>query len=401
MMRHAVAALCLACLPTAAATSDVAPIKVGLMLDMEGPYALIAGEGSLHAADMAIEDVGGSVDGRPVEVVYADHDNSVERARDIARDWLENDRVDMIAEVVGSSTALAVQEINQQHEAVLVLNAVVSNEVTNEACTPTSFHWMYDSYMFSRAVARLAADRDRRDWYVLHMDNAYGEDLLAQIRSSVEAYGGSIIGTSAHALGDGRMLRQMLEAEQAEADVLAIASAGDDLQSAIKQAYDLHSVSRGDMLVTPVAATIPNIREAGLGVTQGMILTTPFYWDQDAASREFSMRFYERHGRKPSEPQAGVYSGLIHYFEAVEATGNVDGPTVADVMRARPVNDPVVSGGELRADGRLVQDIQLVQMKAPTDSEHEWDVAEIIDTVAGDEAFKPLSQSKCDLVETE
>ena len=398
MLRHCLAGLCLALLPLTVMPEERDPITVGLLLDLDGPYSLIAGRGSLHAARMAIEDVDGEVLGRPVEIIHADHGNSVERAERIARDWLENQQVDIIADTVGSPVALAVQEINRDHKAVLIFNAVVSKALTNEACATTSFHWMYDSYMFSRSIARLALEEAHRDWFVLYVDNAYGQDSLREISTAVEANGGNIIGTAGHSLGDRRMLRHMIEAEEAGADVLAIASAGDDLQSAVKQAFDLHSVSRGDMLVTPVGATVPNIREAGLGVTQGMVLATPFYWDQDDTAREWSGRFQEYHGRKPSEPQAGVYSALTHYFRAVDELGTAEGELVARAMRDMPVSDPVVRDGFIRADGRLVQDIRLVEMKSPTDSAHEWDVARVVGTVPGKEAFKPLSLSDCPLV---
>jgi branched-chain amino acid transport system substrate-binding protein len=379
------------------ATQESAPVRVGLLLDMEGPYAVISGEGSVVAAELAIRDYGGRVLGRPIELVHADHGNKVETAREIAARWLDEQGVNVIAEFVGSPIALAIQALNRDR-AVLLFNAVVTTALTNQHCALTGIHWMYDSYVYTQVPGSLLTRQGYKRWYVIHLDNAYGQNGLANLRKAVEANGGTIIGTSAHSVNTPLMMRHLLKAEQAGAEVIVLLNAGQDMINGVKQAYDLRSVSRGKAAVAPIGAGSILAHDVGLGTTQGMFLTSTFYWNRDAETRAFSQRFYARTQRMPTESQAGVYTSLLHYFAAVDKAGTTDAPTVAAAMRSMPVRVPMIRNGRIRADGRMVHDVDLMQVKRPAESTGPWDNLKPVSQLAGDEAFAPLAQSTCRLV---
>lgn len=387
----------LALLSLGAMANERAPVRVGLLLDMKGPYAVISGEGSIVAAELAIRDYGGRVLGRPIELVHADHGNKVEAAREIATRWLDEQGVSVIAEFVGSPIALAIQELNRD-KAVLLFNAVVTTALTNQHCAPTGIHWMYDSYVYTQVPGSLLTRQGYKRWYVIHLDNAYGQNGLANLRKAVEANGGTIIGTTAHSVNTPQMMRHLLAAEQAGAEVIVLLNAGQDMINGVKQAYDLRSVSRGKAAVAPIGAGSILVHDVGLGTTQGMFLTSTFYWDRDEETRAFSQRFYERVQRMPTESQAGVYTSLLHYFAAVDKAGTTDAPTVAAVMRAMPVQVPMIRNGRIRADGRMVHDVDLMQVKRPAESSSRWDNLKLVDQLPGSEAFAPLAESTCRLV---
>lgn len=384
--------------PAAAAEISGGVIKVGLLLDMDSIYADLAGRGSVVAARLAAEAVGGAINGHPIELLVEDHDNDPAQAAAIARRWLAAEGVDVIADVVGTPPALAVQEVNRDHQAVIIYNAVVSTAVTNEACAPTSFHWMFDAYAYTRVSGEVITALGKKTWYTLTVDNAYGNNFLANLKPAVEANGGRIIGGAKHPLGTRRFIRYLLDAEASGAEVIALGSAGDDLANAVKQAFDLRKVSRGDVVLTAPGMALASTHNVGLALSQGMLLPESFYWDLDERSRAWSKLFHGQAGRMPTEPQAGVYSGLSHYFKAVAAAGSDHGPTVAAKMRELPVDDPIVRNAYLREDGRLVHDMYLVRVKSPTDSRGPWDYFEILKVIPGEQAFQPLSQSRCPAV---
>lgn len=373
-------------------------VKVGLLLDMDSIYAMISGQGSVEAARLAIEDVGGEINGKPIELVFADHDNDVDKATGIARQWLYEDGVDVIAEFVGSPIALAVQELNKESQAVLIFNAVVTTAVTNEACAATGFHWMYDAYVYTRATGKLITSNGYKRWYTIAVDNGYGRNALKNLTVAVEENGGEMLGHEFHPLNTPRLISYLLDADKSGANVIALGNAGADMVNGIKQAFDLRSVSGGETKLTAIGMAITAVHKVGLGITQGMLLPSAYYWDYDERSRAWAERFYARAGRMPSESQAGIYSSLMHYFAAVAATDSDHGPTVAERMRATPVDDPVVRNGVIRADGRLVHDMYLVQVKRPHESEREWDYFKVLDTIPGEEVFQPLTESRCPLV---
>jgi branched-chain amino acid transport system substrate-binding protein len=394
-----VSGLLLVLLSLGAMAQNDTPVRVGLLLDMKGPYAVISGEGSIVAAELAIRDYGGRVLGRPIELMHADHGNKVETAREIATGWLDEQGVDVIAEFVGSPIALAVQELNRDR-AVLLFNAVVTTALTDQHCALTGIHWMYDSYVYTQVPGSLLTRQGYKRWYVIHLDNAYGQNGLANLRKAVESNGGTIIGTTAHSVHTPQMMRHLLAAEQAGAEVIVLLNAGQDMINGVKQAYDLRSVSRGKAAVAPIGAGSILVHDVGLGTTQGMFLTSTFYWDRDEETRAFSERFYERVQRMPTESQAGVYTSLLHYFAAVDKAGTTDALTVAAAMRAMPVQVPMIRNGRIRPDGRMVHDVDLMQVKRPAESSSRWDNLKLVDQLSANEAFAPLAESKCRLVDS-
>lgn len=383
---------------TASAGYSGEQIRIGLLVDLESIYADLTGKGSVLAARMAIEDFAGRSELPPVELVVKHHKNDPALAAEIARRWLDEDGVDFIAEVVGSPPALAVQEVARPRRALVALQAVVTTAVTNEACAPNSFHWMYDAYGSARLIGGIIARRGAKRWYTLTVDNAYGDNFIANLASALAANGGEIIGGAKHPLNTPRFIRYLLDAEASGADVLALGNAGADVINSIKQSYDLLRVSKGEMVVTAPSVTISTIHGAGLALTQGMLLPSAFYWDYDNRSRTWARRFYARHGAMPNEPQAGVYSAVTHYLKAVSQVGGDAPDRVAARMRELPVDDPVVRNGRLRADGRLVHDLYLVRVKKPTESQQPWDYFEVLETVPGEQAFQPLADSRCPLL---
>jgi branched-chain amino acid transport system substrate-binding protein len=389
----------LAAAPAGAALSDAA-VKVGILTDLNSVYAHFSGPGMRVAAEMAIEDFRArNPQAPPIDLVTADHGNDAGKAAGIARRWLYEEGIDVIAEVTGSPPALAVQRENRDKQAVLLFNAVVSTALTNEACSTTGFHWMFDAYVYTRALGELISRRGGNlKWYAITVDNAYGDNLFDNLKQTVEANGGRIIGRHKYALGQQRFLRALLEAQAAKPDVVALGSAGEDLVNLVKQAFDLRSISQGDITLTAPGMAITSVHEVGLPLAQGILLPSAYYWDLDARSRAWALRFLERTGRMPSEPQAGVYSSLSHYLKAVTASGSDHGPTVAKAMRALPIDDPVLHNASIRADGRVVHDMYLVRVKRPNASRGTWDYFEVLDTLAGEQAFQPLSQSRCPLV---
>lgn len=374
-------------------------IRIGLLTDMSGPYAALGGDNAVTAARMAIEDAGGKIAGRPIELLIGDHRNSPEQAAQIASDWLDKLGIDVFADVLGSPPALAVQRLTRDRRVIVFYNTVVSNELTNQLCAGNSLHWMYDAYSQVNVAGSAIARRQSADWYMISVDNAFGLQLEKLLADAVHSNGGRVLGASRHALGSEEFFSLLSRADASGARVIAINSAGEDLAAAIRQAFNLHSVSRGEKIVAPIAtATITTTHKLGLPLGQGMQFTSSYYWDLDDESRAFARRFFLRTGQMPNEPQAGIYSALTHYLKAVKATGSDDPERVMQRMRQIPIRDPIVRNASIRADGRMVHDMYLVRVKRPAESKGAWDYYEILETIPGEKAFQPLEKSECPLL---
>lgn len=383
--------------PVRAEVSDD-EIRVGILVDMKSTYAHIAGAGSVVAAQMAIEDVGGRVAGRPIRLVHADHANSVERVSAIARRWLYEEGIDVIADVVGSPLALAVQEINRRRGAVIFYNGVMSTELTGRRCAPTGVHWMYDGHAFNTVLGRELTLAGDRKWYFLTVDNAFGDNVEASLAGIVRASGGTVVGSARHPLGEAHLFGRLRQAAESGAQVIALVNAGQDMINAVRESYDLLRVSKGETVLAAVATALNDVHLIKPQLAQGLRLAHAFYWNRDAEARAWSERFHARTGAMPSDLQAGVYSSLIHYFKAVAASGSDHGQTVVRKMRELPIRDPIVRNARLREDGRMVHDVYLLRVKRPAEIREPWDYLEILRTIPGDQAFLAMADGACPLV---
>jgi branched-chain amino acid transport system substrate-binding protein len=372
-------------------------VKLGLILDMSGPYSQTTGRGSATAAQMAVEDLGSTVLGVPVQVVAADHKNSPDRAADIARDWFGNQHVDAIMDVSGSPEALIVQAIAGTRDKIVMLNGPGANRLTDEGCTATSVHYTNDTYAIAHTLGRAIVAGGGDTWFFVTVDSSYGYDLEDETGAVVKANGGRVVGHARHPLGAADLSSYLLQAQQSKAKVIGLANAGGDTARAIQRAAALHMVP-GPQTFAALSLRINGVHELGLQTAQGLRLTESFYWDTDDATRAWSRRFFARIGKMPNSLQAGVYSSTMHYLQAVAKTGTDSTEPVMQAMRAAPINDFYARNGHIRADGLMVHDMPLFRVKTPQESHYPWDYFRRLTTVPGSDAFQPLSQSKCPLV---
>jgi branched-chain amino acid transport system substrate-binding protein len=373
-------------------------VRIGVLTDLSGAYSDLAGQGSVEAARMAVEDFGGKVDGVPVDVVSADHQNKADIASAIARQWYDTQGVDAIVGLVNSAAGLAVREVAREKGKIDINSGAGSTALTNDKCSPTGFHWTYDVYALAVGTGNAVVKQGGTSWYFLTADYAFGHDLEAQTARVVEANGGKVLGQSLHPFPNSDFSSFLLQAQSSGAKIIGLANAGTDTINAIKQAHEF-GITQGGQQLAGLLVFISDVHALGLETAQGMLLTTGYYWDYDDATRAFAKRFAARmHGRMPTMVQAGVYSSVTHYLKAVAAAKTDKGIAVADEMRALPVDDFFARHATLRADGRLVHDMYLAQVKSPAESKGPWDYYKILRVIPGNEAYKPLADSTCPLV---
>jgi branched-chain amino acid transport system substrate-binding protein len=372
-------------------------VKIGLILDMSGPYSVLTGKGSAAAAEMAVEDFGGKVLGAPIEVVTADHHSSADQAAAIARDWYGDQHVDAIVDVSGSSEALIVQAIAGTRDKIVILNAPGANRLTEEGCTATSVHYTNDTYAIAHSLGRALIAGGNDSWFFVTVDYSYGYDLENETTAVVKANGGTVLGRARHPLDAPDFSAYLLQARQSRAKVIGLANGGADTSNAIKRAAALGMIP-GPQLFAGLSLRINQINDLGLNTAQGMMLAETFYWDTDDATRAWSKRFFDRVGQMPNSLQAGVYSSTIHYLQAVAKAGTDASDPVMQAMRAAPIDDFFVHDGHIRADGLMVHAMQLFRVKTPAESKYAWDYYQPVTTIPGDQAFEPLNRSKCPLV---
>jgi branched-chain amino acid transport system substrate-binding protein len=379
------------------AQASVSPVKIGLLLDMTGPYADIGGPGSIVAARMAVEDFGGKVLGRPIEMVSGDHNNKADIASAIAREWFDVRGVDAIMEVVGSATGLAVNEIAKARGKIVFFNASATTQLTNEACGPYSVHYAFDTYALARGTGSAMMSRGFDSWFFVTVDYAFGRDLEKDATSVVVANGGKILGSAKHPLNSPDFASYLLTAQASKAKVIGLANAGGDTINAIKQASEF-GMDRSGQKLAGLLIFLTEIESIGAQIAQNMVLTEAFYWNMDDDTRAWSRRFFERHRKMPSGPQAGVYSATMNYLKAVATAASTDSASVMKVLKSGPINDFFAKGGRIREDNRMVHDMYLFEVKKPADIKEKWDLYNLVATIPGDQAFQSLSQSRCPLV---
>jgi branched-chain amino acid transport system substrate-binding protein len=372
-------------------------VKIGLILDMSSLYADITGIGSETAAKMAVEDFGGKVLGKPLEVVTADHQNKADIAGAKAREWFESQQVDALLDVAASATALAAQQVAKERNKIAIFNGPGSTRLTNEACGPQSIHYTYDTYALAHTVGQAIVKEGGDSWFFLTADYSFGHDLQKDTSEVVTASGGKVIGSVRHPINAADFSSFLLQAQSSKAKIIGLANAGGDTTNAIKQAVEF-GIVRGGQKLAGLLVYINDVNGLGLNTAQGMLLSEAFYWDLNDDTRAWSRRFFERVKRMPNMSQAGVYSATIHYLKAVEAAGTDETGPVMAAMRRTPVNDFFAKNGKIREDGRMVHDMYLFQVKTPSESQGPWDFYKLVATVPGDAAFQPLAQSRCSLV---
>lgn len=377
------------------------PVKVGVLTDMSGPYSAMGGAGSVAAAQMAIDDcLAAECKGMKIALVSADNQNKADVAANKAREWFDRDNVDAIADLTNSAAALAVQKIAMDKQRVTLFSGPATTRLTNEDCSPTGFHWMFDTYSQSAATARAVVGDGGKSWYFITVDYAFGHSLEKDAADIVKTLGGTVLGRSRHPLNASDYASFLLQAQSSKAQVVALANGGQDTVNALKQAREFGIVQRGQKLAA-LLVFLSDVHALGLNTAQGLMFTDGFYWDQDDASRIWSARFQKKYkDLKPTMVQAGVYSSVLHYLRAVAASQSVDAKVVAQKMREMPIRDPIMHNASIRPDGRVIHDMYLFRVKSPAESKGPWDYYTKVATVPATEAFQPLSKSTCSLVKT-
>ncbi|WP_279356121.1 ABC transporter substrate-binding protein [Methylobacterium indicum] len=371
-------------------------VKFGVLTDMSSLYADATGRGSVVAAQMAARDFGGTVLGRPIEVVFADNQNKADVGSAIARRWFDVEKVDVILDAPPSSVALAVQQIAKEKNRMLIVSGGGTSDLTGKACTETTAHWNYDTYALAHVSTAAAVKRGLDTWSIVTADYAFGQALERDAAAELDRSGGKLIRAIRAPFGTSDFSSFLLQAQATGSKVVAFANAGGDMMNAVKQAHEFGLTEGGQSLVT-LLMNMADVHALGLKTAQGLITTEGFYWDRDEETRAFSKRFHAEMKMMPTMHHAGIYSAVLHHLKAVAATGTDEARAVMAKMREMPVNDMYARNGKLRVDGRMVHDMYLMQVKKPEESTGEWDVYHQLATVPGDEAFRPLDQGGCPL----
>ena len=380
--------------PVAAQISD-GVVKVGVLTDMTGAYSDLAGPGSVIAAQMAAEDFGGKVLGKPIVVISSDHQNKPDIASTTARRWFDEQQVDVIADLVTSSTALAVMPVAAEKKRITLLSGPGSTPIVGEKCTAYNVHYTYNTYAMAAGTGRAVVQQGGKTWFFITADYVFGKSLEGDTSRVVEAAGGKVLGDVKAPFPTTDFSSYLLQAQGSGAQIIGLANAGADTINAIKQANEFGLTKKQSL--AGLLVFLSDIHSLGLATAKGMYLTTAFYWDRDDASRAWSKRFFERHKKMPTMVQAGVYSELMHYFQAVKAAGTDNADKVMAKMREMPVNDFFAKNGRIGADGLNRHDMFLVQVKSPEESKYPWDYYRIVKTIPAAEAFQPPDTS-CPLV---
>lgn len=374
-------------------------IKIGMILDMSGPYSALDGQGSVAAVRMAIEEMGGEVNGAPVELLTADHQNKADIGSNIAREWADQQNVDMILGGANSGVGVALQEVTSQMEVAYINNGAATSALTNENCAPeTGIHWTYDTDALANGTAVAMVEEGNESWFFITADYTFGHNLQQTAASAVEENGGSVVGSVAAPFPTQDFSSFLLQAQGSGASVIGLANAGTDTQNSVKQAQEFGIIQGGQALAS-LLLFITDVDALGLDAAQGLTLTTSFYWDQDEQAREWSAKYEERTGSKPSMVQAGMYSSALQYLKAVQEAGTDDAKQVVAQLKEMPIEDAFARNGSVREDGLMVHDMFLAEVKSPEESEERWDYYNIVRTIPGDEAFRSLEDGTCEALE--
>src|SRR5919109_1777221 len=374
-------------------------IKIGVLNDRSGLYADIGGEGSAVAARMAAAEFGNQVDGAPIEIIVADHQNKADLGSTIARQWIDTEAVDVIADVPNSAVALAVQEVTSEKNRIFLMSGPATTRLTGDACAPTGFHWMYDTYALAVGTGRAMVEEGGDSWFFITADYAFGHSLEADTGNIVKEAGGQVLGAVRHPLSTADFSSYLLQAQASGAKVIGLANAGGDTINSIKQAAQFGIVQAGQKLAA-LLMFLTDVHAIGLKTAQGLIFTEAWYWDLNDNNRAFAKEFAAANrGNHPSMVQAGVYSAVLHYLKAVhELKSDADGAKVVEKMKVMPTDDKLFGKGTILADGRKLHDMYLFEVKKPEESRGPWDYYKLRAKIPAAEAFRPIDQSDCPLV---
>lgn len=388
----------LAAAPLAQAQSAAKdPIKIGVLTDMSGVVADATGAGSVEAARIAVEEAGGELLGHPIEVVFGDHQHKPDVGSAIARKWFDVDGVDVIVDLPNSSVALAVQNIAREKKKIVLVSSAGTTALSQAQCSPYTVQWTYTTYALARGTASAVVKTGKKKWFILASDYAFGKQLAHDTEEVVRANGGTVVNTIYHPLNTADFSSFLLQAQASGADVIALANAGGDTINAIKQAGEF-AIGQGDQKLAAMLLMITDVNSLGLQSAQGTYLTVPSYWDTSDATRAFTKKFQSRLGKAPTFLQEGVYGSVRHYLQAVKAAGSDDADAVMAKFRELPIDDAFSRNAHIRADGLVVRDMLLAQIKTPAESKAPWDYYHIVSTIPGDELVWPLKDSQCPLV---
>jgi len=371
-------------------------VKIGVLTDMSGLYSDLGGRGSAIAAQMAVDDFGGKVLGAPIQVISADHQNKADIGAGKAREWYEAEKVDMITDLLNSGVGIATAKVAEQKKKVAINVGAASTRLTNEDCNPYSVHYAYDTYALANGTGKAIVKQGGDSWFFLTADYAFGHSLEKDTADVVKASGGKVLGQVRHPLNASDFSSFLLQAQSSKAKIVGLANAGGDTINSIKAANEF-GITKNQSLAG-LLVFITDIHSLGLQTAQGMLFTEGFYWDMNDETRKFSKRFFEKAKKMPSMIHAGVYSATTSYLKAVQAAGTDDADVVMAKLKSTPINDVFAKNGTIRADGRMVHDMYLVQVKKPSESKYPWDYYHVKATIPAGEAFQPLAQSKCPLV---
>lgn len=396
-LASAVAMATLAMPLTANAELSDGKLKIGVLSDMSGVYKALEGPGAVVAAKMAIEDFGGSVLGQPVEVISADHQNKPDIGASTAREWIDAEEVDMITALDNSSVALSVQGLANDKKIITMNTGAGTTALTEEQCTPYGIHYVYDTHALPVGTATAMVKNGGESWFFITADYAFGHSLRDNTGAVVESLGGEVVGNVNAPLSTNDFSSYLLQAQSSGADVIGLANAGQDTVNAIKQANQFRIVQGGQKLAG-MLVFITDVHSMGLDIAQGLQFTTAFVWNQNDETRAWSERFHERHGAMPTMVHAGVYSAVTNYLKAVKETGTDDSDTVRAKLGEMTLNDMFVKDGSILPNGTMLHDMYLVEVKKPAESTSEWDLLRVVSKIPAEQAFIPLSESKCPLV---
>src|SRR5690554_4997567 len=389
----------LCCALAGSAYAEAPPVKIGILTDMSGTYASMGGPGSVAAAKLAIEDcLAAECKGMDIQLVSADNQNKADVGAAKAREWFDRDGVTAIADLTNSAVALAVQGIAKEKNKVVMFSGPATTGLTNNAYSPVGFHWMFDVYSQSVGGVKAMIDKGGKSWFFITVDYAFGHSLQKGSEDMVKQLGGTVVGSVLHPLNVPDFASYLLQAQSSKAQVVALANSGADVVNAIKQAREFGIVEGGQRL-SSLLIFLSDVKALGLENGQGLTYVDGFYWDYDEGTRKWSERFSNAfRGVKPTMTHAGVYSSVLHYLRGVAAAQSIEGDAVAQKMREIPVRDDVMRNASIRPDGRVIHDMYLYEVKKPSESEHEWDLAKLVATIPAEDAFQPLEQSTCPLV---
>jgi branched-chain amino acid transport system substrate-binding protein len=400
-MRRSIIALLALVLSGAGLTTTVVaqqPVKLGVLNDQSGLYADLTGMGSVYAARMAVEDYGGKVLGRPIEIVYADHQNKPDVGANIARQWIENDGVNVILDIPNSAVGLAVREVTRTHDAIDINAGAATSDLTGKACSPHGVHWSFDTYGLAATIGQALVKQGGDTWFFVTADYAFGHALERDTAAFVTTSGGKVVGAVRHPLNTADFSSFLLQAQASKAKIVAFANAGGDTINAIKQAGEFGLSRSGDQRVAALLLQFPDTHALGLEAAQGLTASETFYWDLNDTTRAWTKRFLSRNGNKPpSMAHAGTYGAVLHYLKAVAAAGRTDATKVVAMMKELPIDD-FYTKGTVREDGRVMRPYYLLQVKKPAESKYPFDYLKLLATVPAEEAARPLSKSECPMV---